>query len=76
MLTNVHPTTLTYEVTACGGSNQLKSLEHVEVMVNVKYSRRGALRITLVSPAGKLIRTDKFFEGKITNRISSYRHKI
>ena len=43
---------LTVEFTVPRGAN-VKHLEHVEVVANIKYPVRGALEVALVSPAGK-----------------------
>ncbi|XP_064098056.1 neuroendocrine convertase 1-like [Macrobrachium nipponense] len=44
---------LEFSSTGCEGTeDEIRSLEHVQVIVNISYTRRGALSISLTSPSG------------------------
>lgn len=44
--------TLTLPVTGCEKTNAINYIEHVQVILTVQYSRRGDLKITIISPSG------------------------
>ncbi|KAK7077636.1 Neuroendocrine convertase 1, partial [Halocaridina rubra] len=46
-----------FDTSGCDGTKEgIRSLEHVQVMASIKYSRRGALSISLTSPSGTTTR--------------------
>ncbi|XP_037079271.1 neuroendocrine convertase 1-like [Pollicipes pollicipes] len=45
------PARVTFEID-CGGEHEVRHLEHVEVVLHLNYTRRGALQADLTSPQG------------------------
>jgi subtilisin-like proprotein convertase family protein len=55
----VRPLEIDFEVKGCEGENNVvRFLEHIQLYVTIKYTRRGALKINITSPHG---RTNIFF---------------
>jgi subtilisin-like proprotein convertase family protein len=45
-------TTIEFMIDKCTGDESVRFLEHVELTVNIDYTRRGDLKIDLISPNG------------------------
>lgn len=48
-----HPITIPVNIDECN----INFLEHVEVLTNINYTRRGVLEVYLTSPSGKILNT-------------------
>jgi hypothetical protein len=49
------PLEIDFEVKGCEGENNVvRFLEHVQLYVTIRYTRRGALKINITSPHGSI----------------------
>lgn len=50
-----HPLEIDFYVSGCEGTNNvIRFLEHIQLFVTISYNRRGALKINITSPHGKI----------------------
>jgi hypothetical protein len=54
-LSATRPLEIDFEVKGCEGENNVvRFLEHIQLYVTIRYTRRGALKINITSPHGKI----------------------
>jgi subtilisin-like proprotein convertase family protein len=54
-LSAARPLEIDFEVKGCEGENNVvRFLEHIQLYVTIRYTRRGALKINITSPHGKI----------------------
>lgn len=61
------PLEIDFEVKGCEGENNVVHfLEHVQLYVTIRYTRRGALKINITSPHGKFFFSNLIIYGNMS----------